>query len=62
GLPKSNVLLFDLSDKAWMCVRPSGTEPKIKIYFGVVGESMEDADAKSKKFVDDVMKYIDTMM
>ncbi len=48
GLPKSNVLYFDLEDDAWMCVRPSGTEPKIKFYYGVVGTSMEDAEEKAK--------------
>ena len=48
GLPKSNVLYFELTEDAWLCVRPSGTEPKIKIYFGVVGTSMEDAEKKSK--------------
>ncbi len=49
GLPKSNVLYFELTDDAWICIRPSGTEPKIKIYFGVVGTSMEDADKKSEE-------------
>lgn len=49
GLPKSNVLYFDMADKVWMCVRPSGTEPKIKFYFGVVGDSLEDADKKSEE-------------
>ncbi len=44
GLPTSNVLYYDLSDNAWCCVRPSGTEPKIKFYFGVKGNSLEDAD------------------
>lgn len=58
GLPSSNVLYYDLSDRAWMCVRPSGTEPKIKIYFGVVGTSIEDADNESKKFVEDVMANV----
>lgn len=47
GLPKSNVLYFDMSDNVWMCVRPSGTEPKIKFYYGVVGTSLDDADQKS---------------
>lgn len=42
GLPESDVLYYELSDRAWCCVRPSGTEPKIKFYFGVVGESLED--------------------
>ncbi len=47
GLPQSNVLYFDMTDGAWMCVRPSGTEPKVKFYYGVVGSSLEDAEAKS---------------
>ena len=46
GLPKSNVLYYDLEDDAWCCVRPSGTEPKVKFYMGVKGKSLEDADAK----------------
>ena len=46
GLRKSNVLYFDLNNDAWVCVRPSGTEPKIKFYIGVKGTSFEDADAK----------------
>lgn len=49
GLRKSNVLYFDLTDNAWACVRPSGTEPKIKFYMGVKGNSFEDADAKLAK-------------
>ncbi len=44
GLPKSNVLYFDLEDDAWCCVRPSGTEPKIKLYFGVKSSSLENAE------------------
>ncbi len=46
GLPKSNVLYYELEDNAWCCVRPSGTEPKIKFYFGVKGSSLEDAEGK----------------
>ncbi len=46
GLPESNVLYYELSDNAWCCVRPSGTEPKIKFYFGVVGDSLEDSEAR----------------
>ncbi|MBP5410470.1 MAG: phospho-sugar mutase [Lachnospiraceae bacterium] len=49
GLRRSNVLYFDLTDNAWACVRPSGTEPKIKFYMGVKGTSFEDADAKLAK-------------
>jgi phosphoglucomutase len=45
-LPESNVLYYELSDNAWCCVRPSGTEPKIKFYMGVKGSSIEDADQK----------------
>lgn len=46
SLPESNVLYYELSDGAWCCVRPSGTEPKIKFYMGVKGESVADADKK----------------
>ncbi len=46
GLPTSNVLYYELSNNAWCCVRPSGTEPKIKFYFGVKGKSLEDAKDK----------------
>lgn len=48
GLPSSNVLYYDMPDNVWLCVRPSGTEPKIKLYYGVVGTSLEDANAKSE--------------
>ncbi len=57
GLPKSDVLYFDLNDNAWCAIRPSGTEPKIKVYFGVKGSSAADADEKLKKLMsDDVFK------
>lgn len=46
GLPKSNVLYFDLTNDSWCCARPSGTEPKIKFYMGVKGSSLEDAKEK----------------
>lgn len=46
SLPESNVLYYELSDGAWCCIRPSGTEPKIKFYMGVKGESVSDADKK----------------
>ena len=46
GLPSSNVLYYDLEDGAWICVRPSGTEPKIKFYFGVVGADIKDSEKK----------------
>ena len=46
GLPKSNVLYFELENDAWFCVRPSGTEPKIKFYAGIKGTSLEDSAKK----------------
>lgn len=55
GLPKSNVLYFDLNDDAWVCVRPSGTEPKIKFYIGVNGSDDADAAAKLKELTDALM-------
>ncbi|MDD6347604.1 MAG: phospho-sugar mutase [Lachnospiraceae bacterium] len=48
GLPKSNVLYYELEDGAWICIRPSGTEPKIKFYYGIKGTSLEDAEVKGK--------------
>ncbi len=62
GLPASNVLYYDMNDGAWMCVRPSGTEPKIKFYYGVKGTSLEDADAKSKAFGEAVQAMVDSML
>lgn len=56
GLRKSNVLYFDLEDDAWVCVRPSGTEPKIKFYIGVKGSSFEDADAKREALTKSLME------
>ena len=46
GLPKSNVLYYELENDSWCCVRPSGTEPKIKLYMGVKGETEEEASEK----------------
>ncbi|HIT06011.1 MAG TPA: phospho-sugar mutase [Candidatus Scybalocola faecipullorum] len=62
GLPNSNVLYFDMNDDAWLCVRPSGTEPKIKFYFGIKGTSLEDADEKSAQLGKAVMAMIDEMV
>lgn len=56
GLPASNVLYYELADHAWCCVRPSGTEPKIKFYFGVKGNSLEDAGEKLKKLKEEMVK------
>lgn len=59
GLPKSDVLYFELNDNAWCAVRPSGTEPKIKFYFGVKGASMEDADTRLKKLMNDKVFHVE---
>ena len=56
-LPKSNVLYYELENDAWCCVRPSGTEPKIKFYLGVKEKSMEEAEKTLKMLVDDMLKY-----
>ncbi|SHO48472.1 phospho-sugar mutase [Anaerocolumna xylanovorans] len=53
GLPKSDVLYFELEEDAWCAVRPSGTEPKIKFYFGIKGTSLLDAEEKLDKLVHD---------
>ena len=62
GLPASNVLYYELEDDAWVCVRPSGTEPKVKFYLGVKGTSLEDADAKSKALSESVHAMINKML
>ena len=62
GLPASNVLYYDLTDDAWLCVRPSGTEPKVKFYYGIKGTSLKDADEKSKNLGEKVLAMIDTML
>ena len=58
GLPVSNVLYFDLENDSWVCVRPSGTEPKIKFYVGVKGTNMQDAENKVKKLKEDLNEII----
>ena len=58
GLPKSNVLYFDLTNDSWCCARPSGTEPKIKFYMGVKGSGLKDAEEKNAKLTEDLKKTI----
>ena len=62
GLPNSNVLYYELSEDAWLCVRPSGTEPKVKFYYGIKGTSLEDADEKSAELGKKVLAMIDEML
>ena len=59
GLPSSNVLYFRLTDDAWCCARPSGTEPKIKFYMGVKGTSLDDAKTLEDKLTQAVKKAIE---
>ena len=61
GLPNSNVLYYELTDDAWVCVRPSGTEPKVKFYYGVKGTSLADADKKSEIMGKAVLDMVDSM-
>ncbi len=58
GLPRSNVLYFDLDNDSWCCVRPSGTEPKIKFYMGVKGDSLQDSETKIEELKADVIKKL----
>ena len=62
GLPSSNVLYYELTDDAWVCVRPSGTEPKVKFYFGIKGSSMADADAKAEAMKAAVNALVEKML
>jgi phosphoglucomutase len=59
GLPPENVLKFMLDDGSWFCLRPSGTEPKIKVYFAVRGSSLEDSKARLDRLVSEVMAQVD---
>ena len=62
GLPKSNVLYYELTDDAWLCVRPSGTEPKVKFYYGIKGTSLKDADEKSEELGKEVLALVDKLV
>ena len=62
GLPKSNVLYYELADDAWVCVRPSGTEPKVKFYIGVKGSSLEDAVEKAKALGKTVLDMVEKLI
>jgi phosphoglucomutase len=60
-LPKSNVLKFILEDGSWFCLRPSGTEPKIKIYFGVNDITLSDSSNKLELIKKDVLRMVDSI-
>ncbi len=55
-LPESDVLYYELADHAWCCARPSGTEPKIKFYFGVCGADERDAEEKLQALKQDLLE------
>lgn len=57
--PKSNVLYYELEEQAWCCVRPSGTEPKVKFYFGVKGNNREEANQKIQKLKETVLSIVE---
>lgn len=59
GLPKSNVLYFELENDCWCCMRPSGTEPKIKFYMGVKGKDLKDAEDLLKALTDSVLEMVE---
>lgn len=59
GLPKSNVLYYELEENSWCCVRPSGTEPKIKLYMGIKGKSETDANEKLEKLKNAMVKVVE---
>ena len=58
GLPISNVLYFELENNGWCCVRPSGTEPKIKLYMGVKADSMESAEKDLEELKDAMVRLV----
>ena len=62
GLPSSNVLYYELENDSWVCVRPSGTEPKIKFYYGTKGTSLEDANAKGDTLGKDLLALMNSMV
>jgi len=61
GLPKSDVLYYKLLDESWLCVRPSGTEPKIKFYFAAKGAGKEDAEQKQKVMEQRLMNQLEVL-
>jgi phosphoglucomutase len=57
-LPASDVLYYEMKDGSWFCIRPSGTEPKIKIYYGVSDKSLEDSEKKLQSLQDNVLSVV----
>jgi phosphoglucomutase len=61
-LPSSNVLKYYLEDGSWFCLRPSGTEPKAKFYFGVKGETLADSEQKLEALTSALMKKVNELI
>ncbi len=61
-LPKSDVLYYEMQDGSWFCIRPSGTEPKIKIYFGVSDSNKDNADKKMNILKENVLEIINKLL
>ncbi|MGG0750489.1 phospho-sugar mutase [Priestia megaterium] len=61
-LPKSNVLKFYLADGSWFAIRPSGTEPKVKFYFGVTGKSLKESEEKNQLIKEKVLELVDGLL
>ena len=58
NLPKSNVIKYYLTDNMWFVLRPSGTEPKLKVYYGVKGQTQAEADQKLEKLSNEVLSIV----
>ena len=61
GLPKSNVLYYDCEDSTWLCIRPSGTEPKLKLYYGLKAGSVEEADKRIKNLSEELNNLVENI-
>ena len=59
GLPKSNVLYYELEDNSWCCIRPSGTEPKIKLYMGIKGNTEKEAEEKLAELKEAMLEIVE---
>ena len=59
GLPQSNVLYYELENDAWCCIRPSGTEPKIKLYMGIKANTEEESKIKIEELKNAMLKIVE---
>lgn len=61
-LPQSNVLYYELSEQSWFCIRPSGTEPKLKIYYGSTSNSLNGVDNNLKNLKGSVLEVVEKLL